>query len=97
LAHETEVRILYPKLFIDFIRVFRRWLYGLVLEASVREFESRRPNQKSFYADVAQLAEALVLGTRGCEFESHRRYKFFMSKWRNGRRRAKLSLSFVRT
>ena len=43
LNDETEVRILYPKP-IFLIWVFRRWLYGLVLETSVRRFESCYPD-----------------------------------------------------
>lgn len=57
-------------------RVFRRWLYGLALGASVRWFESSYPDH-FFYADVVQQAETLVLETRCCEFESHRRHSDF--------------------
>ena len=87
LNQETKVRILSPKpIFFNF-RAFRRRLYGLVLGASFRRFESCRPDQifsNRFCADVVQRQEALVLETRWCEFKSHRRhYFFFTSKWRN--------------
>ncbi len=67
-----EVRILLPKPF-TFEPVVQRNRRTVAPEATGRRFESCRVH---FHADVAQRQEALVLGTRGCEFDSHRRYQF---------------------
>ena len=45
LNQETKVQILSPKPNLFYFWAFRRWLYGLVLETSVRKFESCRPDQ----------------------------------------------------
>ncbi len=53
----------------NFYRAFRRRLYGLVLETSVRRFKSCRSDH--FFARVAKSAKASVLESEDCGFESH--------------------------